>query len=226
MRGAHPTGTPASIDRWARKQARPAAGVEGWYELRYQGMGEPTVIARWPAAASESREWARGVLDEADEDAATRGQLTEYQLVWMHDQRDVSSRRILRGAATVAGMGTVTSPEDMVSATMKMVEQMHRLMLESTSAVMAKQEAMTNALFSRVRELEAERKEALDLHVDAMRMIAAAEAVEETEAAESRGPNQAIIQLAKLALVAVGSKDPDQAKALETGLKLVEGATE
>lgn len=210
MRGQHPTGTPRSILSWARKLQQPPEGVPADIVLTRPGLDSSTLM-RWGLdAVAAGEEWAKGVLETADEDAETRGQLTEYALSYVVGGDVQCTRAIKRGANTSGPEALqVQSAEDVLKMMATQNQMLHRLFIESQVGMMAKYEAIANRQAERIAQLEEERTATMDLYFEGMKAVREVELMENDEESDRRA-DERIGKFAQLAAMVLG-KDADPA---------------
>lgn len=175
-----PRGSATRIRAWYRRQPQ---GCE--YALLVETIDGEREVCRWQADDAGREDWGSEVMQAAQDYATEIDESINGRLVAYHDGVEVGQYEIRVRMPSRPTEGA--SPRGMLEQQMRHNEAVMRMMMQQTSVTIAALSRINDLAFQRIHKLESERAEALQLHAEAMRALAAAEALEEQATADESG---------------------------------------
>lgn len=172
-----PRGSATRIRAWYRRQPQ---GCE--YALLVETIDGEREVCRWQADDAGREDWGAEVMQAAQDYATEIDESINGRLVAFHDGVEVAQYEIRVRMPSRPTEGA--SPRGMLEQQMRHNEAIMRMMMQQTSVTIAALSRINDLAFQRIHRLESERQEALTLHAEAMRALAAAEAIEEQATAD------------------------------------------
>lgn len=172
-----PRGSATRIRAWYKRQPQ---GCE--YALLVETIDGEREVCRWHADDAGRDDWGSEVMQAAQDYATEIDEHLSGRLVAYLDGVEVGQYEIRVRMPTRPTEGA--SPRGMLEQQMRHNEAVMRMLMQQTSVTIAALSRINDLAFARIHRLESERQEALTLHAEAMRALAAAEALEE-QATES-----------------------------------------
>lgn len=175
-----PRGSATRIRAWYRRQPQ---GCE--YALMVETIDGEREVCRWMADDAGREDWGSEVMQAAQDYAQEIDEHLSGRLVAFLDGVEVGQYEIRVRMPTRPTEGA--SPRGLLEMQMRHNEAIMRMMMSQTTATISALTRINDLAFARIHRLEAERSEALSLHTEAMRALAAAEALEEQATADESG---------------------------------------
>lgn len=175
-----PRGSATRIRAWYRRQPQ---GCE--YALLVETIDGEREVCRWQADDAGREDWGAEVMQAAQDYATEIDESINGRLVAYHDGVEVGQYEIRVRMPSRPTEGA--SPRGLLEMQMRHNEAVMRMMMQQTSVTIAALSRINDLAFQRIHKLETERAEALQLHAEAMRALAAAEAIEESATADESG---------------------------------------
>lgn len=172
-----PRGSATRIRAWYRRQPQ---GCE--YALLIETIDGEREVCRWQADDAGRDDWGSDVMQAAQDYAQEIDESINGRLVAYHDGVEVAQYEIRVRMPSRPTEGA--SPRGMLEQQMRHNEAVMRMLMQQTSVTIAALSRINDLAFQRIHRLESERQEALTLHAEAMRALAAAEALEEQATAD------------------------------------------
>lgn len=175
-----PRGSATRIRAWYRRQPQ---GCE--YALVVETIDGEREVCRWQADDAGRDDWGAEVMQAATDYAQEIDEHLNGRVVAYLDGVEVGQYEIRVRMPSRPTEGA--SPRGMLEQQMRHNEAIMRMMMQQTTATISALTRINDLAFARIHRLEAERSEALSLHTEAMRALAAAEALEEQATADESG---------------------------------------
>jgi hypothetical protein len=172
-----PRGSATRIRAWYKRQPQ---GCE--YALLIETLDGEREVCRWQADDAGRDDWGSEVMQAANDYAQEIDESINGRLVAYHDGVEVGQYEIRVRMPSRPTEGA--SPRGLLEMQMRHNEAIMRMMMQQTTATISALTRINDLAFARIHRLEAERSEALSLHTEAMRALAAAEALEEQATAD------------------------------------------